>query len=159
MFPLKEYVKIIQQFPDTFSKKIRLQNIVEGFSICLFCAMYILSTILFSTLLTVIFIRLHPFLFLTVSTLLAFHLLYSFLPILWRQFYFFLLYLWKTKEFDHEICIFCLNSGEMIEYPCKHRFHKSCIKHWILHYKINCPICRKKLIPFGFRFVFKCKGF
>ena len=48
-----------------------------------------------------------------------------------------------------ETCTICLEQftdlGSYIELPCKHMFHKDCLKSWILKKK-QCPLCRKKLI-------------
>ncbi len=35
---------------------------------------------------------------------------------------------------------------KIMETPCKHRFHESCLKAW-LEIKFECPFCRSKLPP------------
>jgi hypothetical protein len=41
------------------------------------------------------------------------------------------------------ICIEVYKKGDkVIELPCKHLFHKECIKQWLCKEKINCPVCR-----------------
>jgi RING-finger-containing ubiquitin ligase len=34
----------------------------------------------------------------------------------------------------------------IMQTPCKHKFHESCLKSW-MDIKLECPFCRQKLPP------------
>ena len=34
-------------------------------------------------------------------------------------------------------------SGKEMVLKCGHQFHIDCIGHWCLHYKNECPVCRR----------------
>lgn len=54
----------------------------------------------------------------------------------------------KTKEDETEtdecsICIDTIQEGqEVVKLPCKHLYHSSCIKSYLLNYNNKCPLCR-----------------
>lgn len=49
----------------------------------------------------------------------------------------------ETGKKECNICIEAYRKGDnVIELPCKHLFHKECIKQWLCKEKINCPVCR-----------------
>ena len=47
-------------------------------------------------------------------------------------------------------CTICLENfdeeDDIIITKCKHMFHKSCIKKWLIDYSVKCPICKKDII-------------
>lgn len=54
---------------------------------------------------------------------------------------------YKLRECN--ICIEDYKEGnEVIELPCKHYFHKECIKNWLCDEKVTCPVCRKDMREF-----------
>ena len=49
----------------------------------------------------------------------------------------------ENNEKDCNICIECFNKGNIIiKLNCNHEFHKDCIKKWLCHNSIKCPVCR-----------------
>lgn len=50
---------------------------------------------------------------------------------------------------DNEKCTICLDNiklnQELTQLKCKHKFHKTCIKYWLLNQSTKCPICRTEL--------------
>jgi len=48
-------------------------------------------------------------------------------------------------------CAICLEQMEINKYIyqtiCKHKFHKNCLEHFIIHkkYNISCPLCRSNI--------------
>ena len=45
-----------------------------------------------------------------------------------------------------EECPICLESVidiQLLQFPCKHKFHKKCVRQWI--FKNKCPVCRREL--------------
>ncbi len=54
----------------------------------------------------------------------------------------------KTKEDETEtdecsICIDTIQEGqEVVKLPCKHLYHSSCIRSYLLNYNNKCPLCR-----------------
>jgi hypothetical protein len=49
----------------------------------------------------------------------------------------------ETEKKECNVCIEAYRKGDyVIELPCKHLFHKECIKQWLCKEKINCPVCR-----------------
>ena len=55
----------------------------------------------------------------------------------------------NIKDYKDKDCNICLEQYELNNnikiLPCKHFFHKNCIKEWLCNEKINCPICRKDI--------------
>ncbi|RNF08500.1 hypothetical protein TraAM80_02726 [Trypanosoma rangeli] len=48
-------------------------------------------------------------------------------------------------------CAICLESvigsnGPVVVLPCRHCFHKDCIKHWLAEH-LECPLCRANVVP------------
>ncbi|CAI6009289.1 unnamed protein product [Closterium sp. NIES-65] len=55
-------------------------------------------------------------------------------------------YTWTQLLGQPSECTVCLcdfNEGELLRYllPCEHRFHVSCIDHWLAN-RTTCPVCR-----------------
>lgn len=52
-----------------------------------------------------------------------------------------------TDELGYKDCSICIEEFReddlITELPCKHIFHKSCIKNWLCREKVTCPSCRK----------------
>jgi hypothetical protein len=55
----------------------------------------------------------------------------------------------KNEKNEEDKCIICQFEYEkdetLIELPCKHNFHKSCIKNYLKNYNNKCPICKEEL--------------
>ena len=44
------------------------------------------------------------------------------------------------------ICLDTFKQNDVIrQMPCNHEFHKTCIDPWLVNYRIECPMCRRKL--------------
>lgn len=52
----------------------------------------------------------------------------------------------ETEEYDDH-CTICLEDliFKVMEMPCKHRFHSSCIESWLLR-SASCPLCRRPFL-------------
>lgn len=54
----------------------------------------------------------------------------------------------NKDEVIEEKCSICFckkdKEEEIVELECGHQYHKECIIEW-LHYKSNCPVCRKTI--------------
>jgi hypothetical protein len=54
-----------------------------------------------------------------------------------------------SEKKECNICIETYTKGDfVIELPCKHIFHKHCIRKWLCTEKINCPVCRRDMRDF-----------
>lgn len=53
------------------------------------------------------------------------------------------------EDSDGFLCPVCYDNVEcgnsLSKLPCGHCFHPDCVKHWLIHNKENCPICRLEL--------------
>jgi E3 ubiquitin-protein ligase BIG BROTHER-like protein len=60
----------------------------------------------------------------------------------------------KSLPFGVEKCMICIENfkkkEELITLPCKHLYHKACIKRW-LELNINCPICKADINEESFK--------
>lgn len=54
----------------------------------------------------------------------------------------------ETQQ-EVETCSICLDDMqigcEVVELPCGHRYHSTCVKNWLLLGSLNCPLCKKNL--------------
>ena len=52
----------------------------------------------------------------------------------------------SLKEFENKDCNVCIESYRLgdcvVTLPCEHYFHKHCIRGWLCHEKVTCPVCR-----------------
>ena len=50
----------------------------------------------------------------------------------------------ESLSLKDECCVVCLEGllEEARKMPCKHKFHSSCIKSWLIKVQGSCPICR-----------------
>jgi hypothetical protein len=57
----------------------------------------------------------------------------------------------QTNEESHQ-CSICIENYEDSAIkkilPCKHDFHESCIKEWLCHHNVSCPVCRSDVRDF-----------
>jgi hypothetical protein len=64
----------------------------------------------------------------------------------------------QREESTVETCGICIEplieTGGIMNLPCKHRFHEGCIREWIVD-KSNCPLCKAKFKQFE---VVDCDG-
>lgn len=49
-----------------------------------------------------------------------------------------------------EVCMVCLvafdSSDKVVELPCGHRYHRSCIAKWLLESRATCPLCGTQVL-------------
>jgi hypothetical protein len=53
----------------------------------------------------------------------------------------------QDNDYNNNCCSICINkiNNKPSYLPCGHSFHSNCILNW-LDYKMNCPVCRTKLV-------------
>lgn len=45
------------------------------------------------------------------------------------------------------VCLEPLNEGSVVQTPCEHRFHDSCVRDWLVRSRENpCPLCRVAVV-------------
>jgi hypothetical protein len=58
----------------------------------------------------------------------------------------------NNNENNNDKCVICYeefqNNDIVLNIPCKHLFHKACIKIWVTENSYKCPICKEKIAEY-----------